>query len=106
MTIVQAEVAHCFSAQDENNGVQEQVWGRSRHLGGRLPQVSDHGGQYSDHDREDGDHDVGDHDHGVGDYTTKYGLTSTSWVNERSLVFLSFKLDLQWKCCRLSTLPQ
>ena len=44
MTKVQAEVAHCFSAQDENNGVQEQVWGRPRHPGGRLPQVSHVGG--------------------------------------------------------------
>ena len=70
---------------------------------------SDHDHEDGDHVHEDGDHvhDVGNHDHGGGDYTTKYGLTSTSWVNEHSLVFLSFKLNLQWKCCwrRLSTLP-
>ena len=39
--ILQAAVSHCFCAQDENNRVQEQIWGGPRHLGGRLPQVSD-----------------------------------------------------------------
>ena len=53
---LQAEVSHCFCAQDENNRVQEQIWGRSRNLGGRLPQVSDDGRQ------DYGDHDCGDVD--------------------------------------------